>query len=146
MTTLEAREAARQRARERDWQTALDGIHAGRRALAARMMQALKNPVDIKALSAWWLLGAGYDVWPAQPPFVWEGQRGDRKVLVAAVRDEGLAVPYLFLALRVSERVAQEAKAGAGVVLLGWSSRVAGRCTVEKWLTAEDFRGFKGDV
>jgi hypothetical protein len=138
-------DAARARRAARDWDKALDGVHAGNRALAARMIEALRKPVDPRALSAWWLRSAGYDVYPAEAPFLWEGQRGNRKVLVVAVVDDELAVPWAYLALRVSERAAAEALAGAAIVLLGWSVRVAGRCTVEKWLDAEDFRGFKSD-
>jgi hypothetical protein len=139
-------ERARARVRECEWQTALDGVHAGNRALAARIVAGAVRPArDVRALAARWLQGGGYGVWPAQPPFVWEGQHGDRKVLVSAVLDEGLAAVEMFLALRLSERVTALARSGAGIVLLGFSARVAGRCTVERWITADEFGGGIGD-
>jgi hypothetical protein len=139
MTTLEAREAARQRRRDRDWRTVLDGVHVGNRALAAHMIGAMRQPVDHRALAHQWLRGSGYDVYPAQPPFSWEGRCGDRKLLVAAVHDDGLAAVAMYLALRVSERVATQLRAGAGIVLLGWNSRCGYvRRSLERWITADD--------
>jgi hypothetical protein len=137
-------ERARARSRECEWQTALDGVHAGNRALAAHLLDAARSAVDVKGLAAWWLHSAGCTVVPAQPPFTWEGHKGGRRLLVATVLDEGLAAVEAYLALRLSAHVAALVRAGADVVLLGWSSRVAGRCTVERWLHA-DFGGGPGD-
>jgi hypothetical protein len=51
-------ERARARSRECEWRTALDGVHAGNRAVAARIVAgATRSAVDVKGLAARWLQG-----------------------------------------------------------------------------------------
>jgi hypothetical protein len=136
---------ARARAAARDWDKALAGVglpHAGHRAVALRLVEDVRPQTDVTSLAHHWLRAAGCDVWPAQAPFLWEGRRGKHRVLVCAVVDDGLAAVQRYVALRLSERVAQEAAAGADILLLGFSYKAGyPRCTVERWLSADGDSG-----
>jgi hypothetical protein len=135
-------DTVRSRRAARDWDTALNGVpHVGHRAMARHIMAAHRAVLDVKGLARWWLQSRhGYDVSPARPPFVWEGRRGGRRLLVAVCRDEGMACVGLFLAVRLSEYAARQARAGVGVVLLGWTLRTGyPRCSVERWFGPDDF-------
>jgi hypothetical protein len=147
MTTLAAREATRQAARDRDWMQALDGAGLGRRAVAARLVAAAdRPPLDLCHWSAQWLAAAGCTaIRPARYPFLLVGDLYGTTVLLAAAQiDAAVGVAALtgrLLEVLVSEEAARQARAGTRIVVVGWDDMRGTRWPrpTVRWLEADQF-------